>query len=143
MSELPTLTYAEAAELFGVSVRTVAAARSALKWGTAALPSALETGRISVNGAEWLANNAAAPVQDWVVARPEPAEMRRRLRTARLDPELAERLAGRRNPRDEIPRPILVPVIRTVAISAARAASRATIAHGGKRPKGDHPAPAE
>jgi hypothetical protein len=101
-----------------------------LRWGTTALVSALETGRISAWGAYWLANNAPAPVQDWVVARPEPAEIRRRLRTARREPELAERVAGRRNPRDEIPRPILIPVIRNIAIAAARAAARSTLPHG-------------
>ena len=98
MSALTPLTTSEAAGVYGVSPRTIAYAKKAISIGSAALVAALETGRISVLGAAWLADNADASVQDWVVADPRRAVIRRRLRIARRDPEAAERAAGWRNP---------------------------------------------
>ena len=103
MSALTPLTTSEAAGVYGVSPRTIAYAKKAISIGSAALVAALETGRISVLGAAWLADNADASVQDWVVADPRRAVIRRRLRIARRDPEAAERAAGWRNPRNSAP----------------------------------------
>ena len=135
MSALTPLTTSEAAGVYGVSPRTIAYAKKAISIGSAALVAALETGRISVLGAAWLADNADASVQDWVVADPRRAVIRRRLRIARRDPEAAERAAGWRNPRtrprgDGVPRAVLIPIIRNVAVAAARAASRAAFPRG-------------
>ena len=80
---LSALTTSDAADLYGVSPRTVAYARRAIMNGTSALTAALETGRISVRGAAWLADYAEPAVQDWVVASPHRAGVRQRLRLAR------------------------------------------------------------
>lgn len=131
---LSALTTSDAADLYGVSPRTVAYARRAIMNGTSALTAALETGRISVRGAAWLADYAEPAVQDWVVASPHRAGVRQRLRLARYEPEVALRAARPSGSGDEIPRAVIIPVIRKIAVSAARAASRATLPPG-RRPR--------
>lgn len=106
MSSLSRSTQPEAADLYGISPRTIAYAKRAIRDGTSALTAALETGKISVWGAAWLADHADAAVQHWVVAEGR-IEMRRRLRLARRDPEAALRAARPTGPNDEVPPPLL------------------------------------
>ena len=108
---LSALTTADAADLYGVSPRTVAYAKRVIRNGTSALTAALETGRISVRGAAWLADYADPVVQDWVVDSPHRAGVRQRLRLARYEPEVALRAARPAGPGDEIPRAVIIPVI--------------------------------
>jgi hypothetical protein len=124
MSKLSALTASEAAHLYGVSARTIYSAKKAIRTGSSALAAALETGKISVNGAAWLADYADASVQNWVVAKPHRGEIRQRLRLARYEPEAASRAARKRGIGEEVPRAIVIPVMGKIAVSAARATTR-------------------
>jgi hypothetical protein len=124
MDSLKLLTGSEAVELFGVSERTINYAKAALKHGWPALRAALESGLISVWGAARLTDHCDASVQNWVVAKTNRHDIRRRLRMARQDADAVARLAKRDPDADETPRGARIPQIRSVAVAAARAAAR-------------------
>jgi hypothetical protein len=131
MSALTNLTGDEAAELFGVSRRTVCYARSVFRDGSPSIAAALESGLISVFGAAWAVDHLSPSAQDWLVARQRRGHVKQRLKIARRDVAMAERMALKdRSESDAVPRPGVIPRMADVAVSAARAAARVKLANG-------------